>query len=162
MKESKLQEAHKHSFNNKNEISNSKVCGCFNCGKIFNPNEIKDWIIDYNENTAQCPYCNIDSIIGDASGFNIDKQFLDEMHNKWFGNENVNETKEDEEPLILMHKRFDGKYVCVPANKAKEYLENEEKQKNNKLTRKDEREIKKFQQALLKRMNINQKPDNKK
>ena len=83
MKQNDLQEAYKHSNNNKTEIMKSNTCGCFYCREIFIPKEIKNWIKD-KELTAQCPYCLVDSVIGDASGIPITKAFLDEMHEKWF------------------------------------------------------------------------------
>jgi len=78
-----LDKAHKHSINNKEEIMNSKVCGCFYCREMFVPTEIKHWIKD-SKLTAQCPYCLIDSVIGDASGIPITKAFLDAMYKRWF------------------------------------------------------------------------------
>jgi hypothetical protein len=35
--------------------------------------------------TALCPHCGIDAVIGDASGFPITKEFLSEMCQAWFG-----------------------------------------------------------------------------
>ena len=79
-----LEQAHKHSLNNKNEIEKSNTCGCFYCREIFAPSEIKTWINDKNGKTAQCPYCMIDSVIGDASGYQINTKFLEEMRKKFF------------------------------------------------------------------------------
>ncbi len=84
MEQIDLQQAHKHSSNNKEEILKSKVCGCFYCREMFDPKEIKNWIKD-EKGTAQCPYCFIDSVIGDASGIPITRAFLEEMHKEWFG-----------------------------------------------------------------------------
>ena len=78
-----LENAHKHCFNNKEEINKSDTCGCFYCREMFAPSEIKEWLKD-NELTAQCPYCKIDAIIGNASGYPINKNFLDAMYKKWF------------------------------------------------------------------------------
>lgn len=78
-----LKSAYTHSFNNKNELVKSKICGCFGCGKIFKSSEIKSWIQDENL-TGLCPYCNIDSLIGDASGYPITEEFLKEMNIKLF------------------------------------------------------------------------------
>lgn len=75
------QEAHKHSSRHKEEIESSKKCGCFYCLKIFPPSEIEDWV-DRGE-TALCPHCGIDSVIGDV-WFAITKEFLSEMHERWF------------------------------------------------------------------------------
>lgn len=34
--------------------------------------------------TAFCPYCSIDSVIGESAGFPLTKEFLDAMHDYWF------------------------------------------------------------------------------
>ncbi len=75
--------AHDHCANNKSEIIQSKLCGCFYCQRIFKPKEIKLWLNE-KEETALCPYCTIDSFLGDASGMPITKTFLQKMHKKWF------------------------------------------------------------------------------
>ncbi len=79
-----LEEAYKHSTNNKSEILKSNICGCFYCKKIFNPKEIAIWLNSNIDMTAQCPYCFVDSVVGNASGYAITKKFLDDMHQKWF------------------------------------------------------------------------------
>lgn len=48
----------------------------------FNLSQITDWCDD--ENTALCPYCGMDSILGESSGFPINEQFLIGMHKEWF------------------------------------------------------------------------------
>ena len=79
-----LEQAYKHSINNQVEIQQSNTCGCFYCREIFAPSEIKTWINDKKGKTAQCPYCMIDSVIGNASGYPINTKFLDAMYKKWF------------------------------------------------------------------------------
>lgn len=77
--------AHKHSSHNKNEIKESKLCGCFFCLRIFEPNKITQWgYVVLPKDFAVCPYCEIDSVIGDASGYPVTKQFLKAMHEYWF------------------------------------------------------------------------------
>jgi hypothetical protein len=44
--------------------------------------EIEEWI-DPNDDTALCPYCDIDSVIGDASGYEITEEFLRKMNDHW-------------------------------------------------------------------------------
>jgi hypothetical protein len=75
--------AHKHCFRNRREILASDSCGCFHCGSIFGPSEIWEWH-DEGE-TAFCPRCSIDALIGTASGLKIDREFLFEMNRHWFG-----------------------------------------------------------------------------
>ncbi|MBO5915206.1 MAG: cytoplasmic protein [Clostridia bacterium] len=78
-----LSEAHKFCSDNKKELTNNQKCGCFYCLEIFESKEIRDWIAD-TEGTAVCPYCKIDSVIGEYSGYPITKEFLSEMKKRWF------------------------------------------------------------------------------
>lgn len=83
----KVEKAHKHSIRHRNEIELSQKCGCFYCGLIFTPNEIKQWIDKNGKGlgqTALCPRCGIDSVIGDKSGFDIEESLLCSMHDRWF------------------------------------------------------------------------------
>lgn len=75
--------AHEFSIYNRLQLSKDKICGCFYCLQIFSPKEISEWI---NEGcgTAICPYCGVDSIIGESSGYPITKEFLNVMSKYWF------------------------------------------------------------------------------
>lgn len=75
--------AHEFSSNHKEQILKDEKCGCFFCLRIFNPNEIVDWIED-EKGTAICPYCGIDSVIGESSGYPITKEFLKKMKEYYF------------------------------------------------------------------------------
>ncbi len=79
-----LDEVAKHSLRNKAELMKSKVCGCYYCLTIFSPTEFgeDDWIP--GENTALCPHCMVDSVIGDASGYAITKELLEKLHKRSF------------------------------------------------------------------------------
>ena len=84
--------AHKFSINNKPMLENDSKCGCFHCLTIFHPKEIDDWICD-TVGTAVCPYCGIDSVIGESSNYPITTEFLKEMNDYWFqqiGSPNIN------------------------------------------------------------------------
>jgi len=80
--------AHKYSSNHMPQLKKDKLCGCFYCLRIFDPAEIEDWIIDDNpidkHGTAICPYCGIDSVIGESSGFPLTTEFLQRMKTIWF------------------------------------------------------------------------------
>jgi hypothetical protein len=79
--------AHAHSTRNHSEVLASKVCGCFYCLSIFAPSDIQKWIKERNpvhEETAICPKCGIDSVIGSDSGYAITVEFLRRMHERWF------------------------------------------------------------------------------
>jgi hypothetical protein len=74
--------AHKHCFRHRAELEASELCGCFYCIRIFPFSEIKEWIDDAQ--TALCPKCEIDSVIGSRSGYPISRAFLERMHDYWF------------------------------------------------------------------------------
>ena len=77
-----VREAHVHSSKHRIELLASESCGCFYCGGTFRPSEIADWV-DSGQ-TALCPRCGIDSVIGSEAGFPLTKDFLDQMHEYWF------------------------------------------------------------------------------
>ena len=81
-------EAHKFSNNHMAQLKQDSVCGCFYCKKIFDPAEIFFWLTGDNdcdrEGTALCPYCGVDSVIGESSGFPITSEFLAQMRQYWF------------------------------------------------------------------------------
>lgn len=74
--------AHKESSYHSDVIKASEWCGCFYCMRIFKPDEIDEWI-DKGD-TALCPHCGIDSVIGSESKFPITKDFLKKMSDHWF------------------------------------------------------------------------------
>lgn len=82
--ESDYTNAHKFSINNGEMLKKDKKCGCFYCLSIYSPTEINEWIHD-KELTALCPYCGVDSVLGESSGYPITKEFLSEMNERWFG-----------------------------------------------------------------------------
>ena len=78
--------AHRFSSRHRRSISFSKKCGCFYCFKIFTPREIKDWIDEDEKGkgqTAICPYCGIDSVIGDYD-VKLNMPLLRKMKKRWF------------------------------------------------------------------------------
>lgn len=54
---------------------------------MFAPTEIFDWVDEYAGvgQSAQCPRCGIDSVIGSGSGYTISLDFLAQMKAYWFG-----------------------------------------------------------------------------
>lgn len=77
--------AHKFSIRNRRALEQDNICGCFNCLRIFKTTEIRRWLEDKGGDTAMCPYCGIDSIISESSGFPITPEFMKEMQKHWFG-----------------------------------------------------------------------------
>ena len=81
--DSEIIAAHPFSKNNKPMLKKDKKCGCFYCLRIFDTSEIKEWIEDEN-GTALCPFCGIDSVIGESAGYPLEKTFLEAMNRYWF------------------------------------------------------------------------------
>ena len=77
-----LEAAHKHCIYNRAELECSSICGCFYCFATFAPSEIEEWIDEGQ--TALCPKCPVDAVIGSASGYPVTREFLTLMHDKWF------------------------------------------------------------------------------
>ena len=73
----------KHASRHKNELHESQRCACFFCFRTFVAKDITSWI-DQNQ-TALCPKCGIDSVLGSASGHSIDDRFLRKLHQHHFG-----------------------------------------------------------------------------
>jgi hypothetical protein len=79
-------QAHQFSIRHRRDILASEHCGCFYCLAQFTPQEIHDWI-DAEQGvgqTALCPKCGIDSVVGSASGVPITHAFLKRMYVRWF------------------------------------------------------------------------------
>lgn len=86
--------AHRHTTRNRAEIEASRLCGCCYCMQTFAPSEIVaftgldlDRLDDpeaANTETALCPRCGGEAVIGDKSGYQITAQFLGSMNDAWF------------------------------------------------------------------------------
>ena len=56
----------------------------------FLTNKINEWYDDKSlepnktGQTALCPYCGVDSVLGSASGYSITVEFLTRMREYWF------------------------------------------------------------------------------
>jgi hypothetical protein len=82
-----VRDAHSHCSNHRIEVEASEMCGCFYCCSMFNPKEIKEWVDENAQGvgqTAMCPRCGIDSVIGSSAGFPIQPEFLATMKSFWF------------------------------------------------------------------------------
>ena len=78
-----LQKAGDFSLRNRETLEKSHLCGCYACNRIFRASELTpDDFCD--DGTACCPYCGIDAVIGDASGYAITPEFIRRMNKKWF------------------------------------------------------------------------------
>ncbi len=70
----------------KNLLSCEEV-GCFHCLEIFTPAKILNWV-DVDDKgigqTALCPFCEIDAVIGFHSAIPLSKEYLKRLHEKSF------------------------------------------------------------------------------
>ena len=82
MTDSLMNDIYRHTLNNRMEISKSSRCGCISCRTIFAATEVVDYI-DAGQ-TALCPECGIDAVIGDATGVELTAELLATMNKKYF------------------------------------------------------------------------------
>ncbi len=76
------------------QIQDSRQCGCCNCLEIFPPDQIVGWtgldMDNFNDpaavdkQTAMCPRCGSESVLGDKAGYPITPSFLVRMNEAWF------------------------------------------------------------------------------
>ena len=86
--------AYRHTLNNWDELGASLNCGCCSCMQIFPTSDIVAWTgLDLSqiddpaavaEQTALCPHCGSEALIGDKSGIAVTAQFLSDMNDAWF------------------------------------------------------------------------------
>ena len=86
--------AYRFLTSNWTQVQASTMCGCCNCMQTFSPQDIVAWTglnfedIDneaaINKQTALCPQCGGESVLGNGSGFPVDPDFLGQMNEAWF------------------------------------------------------------------------------
>lgn len=91
---SELLAAYRYLSNNWAQIEGSRLCGCCSCMRIFPPAEVVAWTgLDMHnmddalaiaQQTALCPSCGAEAVIGDKSGFPVTPGFLGRMNEAWF------------------------------------------------------------------------------
>ena len=69
-------------FKNRHIVEYSTNAGCMYCQKIYPITEIKSYTD--NQKTCLCPYCNVDAVIGDKSGYEINEKSLSNANKYWF------------------------------------------------------------------------------
>jgi hypothetical protein len=82
MTETELITAYRRTAQHRVEVLRSATCGCIHCLALFETSEIKHWI-DTGQ-TAVCPRCGIDAVIGSDSGLDLSEEFLIAMQDRWF------------------------------------------------------------------------------
>ena len=77
----------RHTKHNRQEIMASETCGCISCLATFPPADIIQWTDEVDrdhpekevDRTAICPHCGDAMIIGDRSGHEISRTFLEAL-----------------------------------------------------------------------------------
>ncbi|WP_211194765.1 hypothetical protein [Pyxidicoccus fallax] len=88
--------AHERSNQHREEVLASELCGCFNCLATFPPDRVREWVDE--DETALCPECGLDTVLGARSGFPITPDFLRKMQAYWCADaESGGEDSPDEE-----------------------------------------------------------------
>jgi hypothetical protein len=86
--------AYPHTTNNRAELEASTLCGCCSCLEVFSTDDIVAWsglsMDNFNNpdsasaETALCPRCGNEALIGDTAGYEINPAFLSRMNEAWF------------------------------------------------------------------------------
>lgn len=89
-----LLQAIEHTTSNRAQLESSTICGCCSCLEIFAPQEVVAWtgldISSFDDpasaqgETALCPRCGSEALIGDSTGVAITADFLRRMNLAWF------------------------------------------------------------------------------
>lgn len=65
------------SFGNRKLLERSARCGCFTCYRVYAPYLIVGYSLEHDgRQTAWCPYCGIDTVLAEASGFTLTPESL--------------------------------------------------------------------------------------
>ena len=78
--------AHKNTHSNMNNLFIKQKCVCIYCEKSFVSDQITQ-VVNYYPGTALCPYCGIDAVIGEVSGFELNEEFKAKMNMYFFNND---------------------------------------------------------------------------
>ena len=78
-----MRKAHKYTNENYKMLQHEQNCRCIYCRKEFSSLRIDEYTGD---NTALCPMCGIDAVIGELSGYKFDDDEALMMHTFFFKN----------------------------------------------------------------------------
>lgn len=83
--EDRTQRAHDAVIFNYHLVKASSRCGCYHCLSIFPATAVDRWCDGrwIGGKTALCPVCRLDSVVPDASGLPIDRDFLEALQPTW-------------------------------------------------------------------------------
>lgn len=70
------------SMKNRRMVEQSTIAGCYHCCKLFPISEIKKYTDEGK--TCICPFCDIDSVVGNMCGFELTEETIKKGHDFWF------------------------------------------------------------------------------
>jgi len=78
-------------------VFNSVMCGCFYCHEIYSAKAVVTFVRTKEgmPKTAVCPRCKVDCVLPDASGYPVEKSFIQIQGGYWFQNINKNIVGQD-------------------------------------------------------------------
>lgn len=80
-----LHEIHNHCTANREDVEASSRCACFCCQKVYRATEVYDFIVEPSlKETALCPHCGVDAVIGDVTGIPFYKELIGKLHQHYF------------------------------------------------------------------------------
>ena len=82
MTKEEMKGIHSHTLRNRKEIEASDNCACISCMGAFPASEVEAYIDDGE--TALCPLCGIDAVIGDCTGISMDPTTLNKLNKEFF------------------------------------------------------------------------------
>jgi hypothetical protein len=117
-----LDGAHEHAFGNRPEIAASDFCGCFSCLAVFPATEVWEWIRQLSDeaDTGFCPYCMLDTVLGDSSNLPVrDQAFLRAMNERFFRGPPLHDQTADPRPASRAGdwKRVAGSWILERQNR---------------------------------------------
>lgn len=84
----KLEDLHHHSFKNAGDLEGPPAkCRCFFCGASFLTTDVqeKDLLNEANGGTTICcPACNVDAVLVERNGIQLDDQIIKKMNQHYF------------------------------------------------------------------------------
>lgn len=78
-----LKMLHRQSIGNKARLADAKDCGCFHCLSHFPASAAEYWDDEGGE-TAVCPECGVDSVIGEYDNKRVSDDLLRAMNERFF------------------------------------------------------------------------------
>ena len=66
---------------NRHQLELSTEAGCFHCLAVFDSRQVTRYVED--DETAVCPRCGIEAVLGSASGYGLTRKELKRLRNWW-------------------------------------------------------------------------------